>query len=60
MIQLDQLLTSKQVAEAWGVREQHINKLRRRGELTAIGIGGAYRYDPKDLQKYLERQKGKN
>ncbi|MFE1082482.1 helix-turn-helix domain-containing protein [Brevibacterium sediminis] len=59
MIQLDELLTAKQVAEKWQCTEQHVNRLRSRGEFPGIPIGGTYRYDPTDLRKYLNRQKGK-
>lgn len=58
MIQLDTLLTAKQVAEWWQCSEQHVNRLRRRDEIEAIAIGGTYRYDPADLQEYLNRQRG--
>lgn len=58
MIQLHKLLTAKQVAEAWDCSEQHVNRLRLRGEFPGIAIGGTYRYDPADLQKYLDKQRG--
>lgn len=57
MIQLDTLRTTKQVAEQWQCSEQHVTRLRKAGKLPAIAIGGAYRYRPTDLQKYLTAQR---
>lgn len=57
MIQLHKLLTAKQVVELWQCTEQHVNRLRARGEIRGIGIGGAYRYDPEDLQAYVDQQR---
>ena len=49
-----ELLTSDEVARMVKVTRQHVNKLRQRGELIGIKLGGAYRYHPDDIDKYIE------
>lgn len=56
-IDLTKYLTSKDVAEALQCTTKHVNTLRKRGELKSAHIGGLYRYDPKDLDAYLNKQK---
>ncbi|WP_420096126.1 helix-turn-helix domain-containing protein [Brevibacterium sediminis] len=57
MIDLEQLLTSKEVAETLQCTPKHVNTLRKSGDLPAMAIGGMWRYDPRDLRQYVERQR---
>lgn len=58
MIQLDKLLKGTEVAEWLDCSVQHVNRLRRSGAFPGIAVGGMWRYDPADIRKYLNAQKG--
>lgn len=52
------LLRVDQVARLLGVSERTIFSITApRGELVAMKIGGSLRYDPADIQLYLESRK---
>ncbi|MFD3852187.1 MULTISPECIES: helix-turn-helix domain-containing protein [unclassified Brevibacterium] len=55
MINLERLLTAKQVAEILNCSVQHVYRLRGRGDLPAIAVGGMYRYSPEELRRYIDR-----
>lgn len=51
------LLTIGQTAEALAVCERTVWLMTRRGDLPAVKIGRAVRYDPADVRAFIERQK---
>lgn len=55
---MEKLLTTAEVAQAVGLTERQIRRLRRRGEgPPTIRIGSAVRYCRKDLEAWLESQR---
>lgn len=51
------LLTKKDVEELLAIKERTINNLMANGELPYIKIGKAVRFDPKDVEAFIQRQK---
>ena len=51
------LLTYRQVAKLLAVSERTIFTLAKRGDLPGVKIGGQVRFDPRDLESFIERQK---
>jgi excisionase family DNA binding protein len=49
------LLTPRQAAAALSISERTLWQLTRGGALPCIRIGRAVRYDPRDLQDYIDR-----
>lgn len=52
----DQLLTADRVAERLAVPKSHVWRLARRGEIPVIRIGRLVRFDPDDLQLWIDRR----
>lgn len=52
------LITPREAAKALSVCEKTLWSLTKRGELPAVRIGRAVRYDVSDLQAFIDRQKG--
>jgi excisionase family DNA binding protein len=52
------LLTARQAAAALAISERTLYTLTKRGELPAVRIGAAVRYDRRDVQALIERLKG--
>ena len=56
--ELPRLLNSKQAAEVLGVAVYTLRKWRMLGQgPRAVKVEGAVRYDPADLQAYIERNR---
>jgi len=53
------LLTYRQAAAILGVVDRTIYNLVRRGELPAVRFGGNVRIDPRDLEAFIEKAKGR-
>lgn len=53
------LLNCREVAEWLGIHFRGVYELRKSGELPAIPIGGSWRFDPDDIQDYIDTQKEK-
>ncbi|MDB5294893.1 MAG: Transcriptional regulator [Phycisphaerales bacterium] len=53
------LLPPPDAARALSVSERTLFTLTQRGDLPAVRIGRAVRYDPADLRRYVERAKGR-
>jgi len=53
------LLTSKQVQELLGLSERTVFTLIKRGELKGFKAGREWRFEQKDLDDYIERQRQK-
>jgi excisionase family DNA binding protein len=45
-----------EVAEMFGVTQQHIYKMAARGQLPSFRVAGAVRFDPHDLAQWLARK----
>lgn len=56
---METLLTKKDVMRIFGVTERTVNRLMETGRLPYIKLGRAVRFDPKDVQALIERQKVK-
>jgi predicted DNA-binding transcriptional regulator AlpA len=52
------LLTQRQAAEACSLCGKSLYLAVKRGELRAVKIGRAVRYDPRDLAEWIDRMKG--
>jgi excisionase family DNA binding protein len=52
----EKLLTTKEVAELFGLSRMTLLRLRTRGQLSffTLGDGRSIRYAPEDLEKYLQ------
>ena len=48
-------LTAKQLSELLNVTRQHISKLAARGRIPSFTVGGAVRFDPKQVAEWLRR-----
>lgn len=53
------LLNCREVAEWLGIHFRGVYELRKSGQLPAIPIGGSWRFDPDDVQEYIDNQKEK-
>jgi excisionase family DNA binding protein len=59
MGEMEQLYTTKQVAEAWSVNPETIRRLASRGVLRSVRIGSERRYPESALREYLDgRERG--
>jgi excisionase family DNA binding protein len=45
-----------EVAEMFGVTQQHIYKMAANGQLPSFRVAGAVRFDPQDLAQWLARK----
>ena len=54
---METLLTKKDVMRIFGVTERTVNRFMETGKLPYIKLGRAVRFDPKDVQALIERQK---
>ena len=54
---IDRLATPHDVAELLGVSTATVARLRRSGHLPGVLIGNRYRYEPRDIAEYIERNK---
>jgi len=51
------LLTAKEAARALAISERTLWSLTRNGDIPSVRFGRAVRYDPRDLDRWIERQK---
>lgn len=51
------LRTASEVADMLNVHYRTVLELRKTGELPAVAIGGTWRFDPDDIQDYINRKK---
>lgn len=51
------LLTRTQAAEVLAVSPWSLDRLRREKGLPAIDVGGTWRYDPADLQNFINNNR---
>ena len=54
----EKLLTYSDVADLLCLTVRTISGLVRRGDLRAVKIGGAVRFDPADIRRFVENAKG--
>ncbi len=52
------LLTPREAARTLSICEKTLWSLTKRGELSAVRIGRAVRYDVTDLQAFINQRKG--
>jgi excisionase family DNA binding protein len=52
------LVTSREAAASLAVSVRTLQNLQQRGELTAVRIGRAVRFDPADLRRLIDQRKG--
>ena len=52
------LLRPREAATAMSISERALWALTAKGKLPAVRIGRCKRYDPADLQRFIESQKG--
>jgi excisionase family DNA binding protein len=52
------LLTSQQAAEALAICPRNLWSLTKAGEIQCVRIGRLVRYDPVDLQQWINARKG--
>jgi excisionase family DNA binding protein len=50
-------LSAKQAAKRLGLSQPTIYRLAGRGELPAVRVGDAVRFDPADLARFVEGKK---
>ena len=51
------LLTAYDVAKTLRCSYRYVHILRKKGLLRAIALGGVWRFDPADVEAYVEQQK---
>jgi excisionase family DNA binding protein len=51
------LLTAREAARALAISERTLWSLTNNGDIPSVRIGRAVRYDPRDLDRWIERQK---
>ena len=54
------LLTVHDVTERLGVHRITAYRMLKRGELPRIKVGGAWRFEPRDIDAYLARNRKSN
>lgn len=54
---MQQLLSADQTGRLLGVTVRTLYTLSQRGELPCIKIGRSVRYDPRDIDQYIQRNK---
>lgn len=51
------LLTAYDVAKTLRCSYRYVHILRKKGLLRAVALGGVWRFDPADVEAYVEQQK---
>ena len=54
------LLTAREAATALTISERFLYTMTQRGDIRAVRLGRAVRYDPKDLRAWIEKAKEKS
>lgn len=54
---MQQLLSADQTGRLLGVTVRTLYTLSQRGELPCIKIGRSVRYDPRDIDQYIQRNR---
>lgn len=59
VMDIPQLLKSKEVAELLGVSAWQVDELRRQDLLKSVAVGQrSYRYMPEDVMEFIRRRRG--
>ena len=53
-------LTVRQVAAYLSVNEKTVYRLAQRGELPGFKVAGAWRFQPRDLERWIELRKAES
>jgi excisionase family DNA binding protein len=51
------LLTAYDVAKVLQCSYRYVHILRKRGLLRGVALGGVWRFDPADVEAYVDQQK---
>lgn len=54
------LLRTREVAQYLAISERKLWELTNRGDIPCVRVGRAVRYDPADLQRWIEEKKRSN
>ena len=55
----DRLLSAAEVGLRWNLSRSRVYALASSGELPSIKLKGAVRFDPRDVQEYIESHRRK-
>lgn len=56
-VQLERLLSYREVADILGLTDRTVWELVRKGELQNVRVGRSVRVDPADLRRYIDLSK---
>lgn len=59
-IGVEHLLTPDEAAAALAISRWSLNRLRRDGQLPAVRVGNAWRYDPADITAYITNNRSES
>lgn len=51
------IITIKEVAEYLRIKEKTVYDLAAKGKIPGFKVGGSWRFDRKDIEKWIEKQK---
>lgn len=51
------LMNAHEAAKVLHCNYRFVHTLRKRGLLRAVALGGVWRFDPADVQAYIDQQK---
>ena len=51
---MEKLMTGQEAANLLGVTPRTLLELRKRGELNAVRVGNRIRFQPSELERYIE------
>lgn len=54
---MSELITTQDVAERWSIPERTVRYHAANGEIPAVRIGRQWRFDPDELEDYLDAQR---
>ena len=54
---MKRLIDAYEVAKILNRHYRTVHDLRKAGQLRAVALGGTWRFDPADVEDYIDRQK---
>lgn len=57
-VEFERLLTVRDVAFILNMSERHIRRMCESGEIPCLQVAGRYRFEPRDLRRWLDERKG--
>lgn len=52
------MMTIKEISEYLKIKEKTAYHLAAKGEIPGFKVGGAWRFDKADIEKWIKKQKG--